>query len=634
MRIRGALRQETPESLLAAWRDRSDPRALAALFDRTAPHLFRVALSVAPDAATAEEAVQETFLVLLRDPGACDPSRPVTPWLVGVLRHKVLDARRRERRVPDPLRLEPRILPEDPADAAARRDAVDRVRAALDALPEPYRTVALLRWEYGLEPGEIAHARGLPPGTVRSLLSRSLDRLRKAVGGGAALALVLGVRPPTGLAGLRRSLLERAGGAGSGTAAAAGLAVGGVLVTKSAVAAGLAAALLLGAILGGGAVAIGLRPSPEAPPRDSSTAVDVSPLAEPPSAAARGPGPRPPAPDAPPAPAATAPGPDAAAAEVRKAHALLDGLDGTWFTAYKVGGTLAKSVHGPAVLAVVRERWPGLPRVVDRCNLMKGYAFSLAEDRFEVIDLGVRDPDPEVRRWAFDYLLPYAERGFHGNLPAYEAWRESVRGRRPEDLLRESADRLLGLLRAALPADRGALLERLEDVAWRLDPDSPPRAAIADALAPWLADPAWPIDPLLEVAEAAKPGPVRARELIEGLLRRGGEPERRALLLAGRIRAAWAAPALAERLLAADAGLAAAAAGALADLEDARAVGPLSEALAARGPDEGARAVASALAALSGVTEGEARDAAWWREWWAENRERIEREAARKEEGR
>lgn len=72
------------------------------------------------------------------------------PWLAGTLRHKILGARRRQRRVPDTLSLEPRTLPEDPADAAERRDAADRVRGALDRLPEPQRTVAMLRWESGL----------------------------------------------------------------------------------------------------------------------------------------------------------------------------------------------------------------------------------------------------------------------------------------------------------------------------------------------------------------------------------------------------------------------------------------------------------------------------------------------------
>ena len=242
------------DSLFSRFRASGDPAALAALFDRTAPHLFRIALSVAPDAATAEEAVQETFLAVLQDADRCDPSEPVMPWLVSVLRHKVLDARRRERRVPDPLRIEPRLLAEDPSDAAARRDAVDRVRAAMLRLSEPYRTIALLRWEYGLEPGEIAHARGEPPGTVRSTLSRALERLRADLGGGAVLALLLGARPADGLATVRSAVLAKAGVPAATAGGAAGVIVGGILVSKTAVAAALAAAFVLGGVAGGSAV--------------------------------------------------------------------------------------------------------------------------------------------------------------------------------------------------------------------------------------------------------------------------------------------------------------------------------------------------------------------------------------------
>src|SRR5881392_3298261 len=84
----------SPEALAVRYRSSGDARALAALFDATAPSLFRVALSLAHDAATAEDALQETYLAALEHLDRYDESRPVVPWLVGILRMMLLRARR------------------------------------------------------------------------------------------------------------------------------------------------------------------------------------------------------------------------------------------------------------------------------------------------------------------------------------------------------------------------------------------------------------------------------------------------------------------------------------------------------------------------------------------------------------
>ena len=97
-----AFAAESPDALFARFRERGDPDALAALFDATAPGLHRLAGTLTPDPATAEDAVQETFLAALAFADRFDATRPVVPWLVGILRHKVEYLRRRELRRPDP----------------------------------------------------------------------------------------------------------------------------------------------------------------------------------------------------------------------------------------------------------------------------------------------------------------------------------------------------------------------------------------------------------------------------------------------------------------------------------------------------------------------------------------------------
>jgi RNA polymerase sigma-70 factor (ECF subfamily) len=235
-----------PDVHLARYRETGAPAAFAALFDATSPDLFRLALSLSPDPAAAEDALQDTYLAALEAARRPEPVRDAMAWLVGILKHKVHHVRDRVVRLPDPLRLEPRLLESDPPTEAARAEEIERVRRALDALPEPYREVAILRWKYGVEPAAIADARGVPPGTVRSLLSRAAEKLRSALG--ALFVSQLDTLPARGPAAVREAVLRAARAAAPSKAAAAAALIGGLLVAKKTVAA-VAAVLLL--LLGG-----------------------------------------------------------------------------------------------------------------------------------------------------------------------------------------------------------------------------------------------------------------------------------------------------------------------------------------------------------------------------------------------
>ncbi len=242
MRIASTPGAATPEQLLRRFRETRDPAALGALYDATAPDLLRVALAIAPDAPSAENALQETFLALLEAPDRWDGARPVMPWLLGILHRQVGKVRRNAARVPDPLRVAPTLAIDDPAATAASRDEQTRVRAAIDDLPEPYRAVALMRWQHGLDPADIANLRREPPGTTRSLLSRALEKLRERLGGGAFA--LFGVPGTKGIGGVRRVLMSKAAAtAASGTTAAA---VAGAIVMKKVVAAVVAVLIVAG----------------------------------------------------------------------------------------------------------------------------------------------------------------------------------------------------------------------------------------------------------------------------------------------------------------------------------------------------------------------------------------------------
>ena len=197
-----------------------DPEDLAAVFDGTAPRLLRVALHVAPDAATAEDLVQATFVTAMERAEHFDDARPILPWLTGILEHHARRARSRAARRPDPERLPGPKDVVDPVRVAHDREFDAELRRALDALPDADRTVLVLALRHGLTPVQIADALGEAPGTVRVRLHRARARLRGRLPSGIASAGV-------GLASVRARVVELAaaqvGPSGVGIATTLGL---------------------------------------------------------------------------------------------------------------------------------------------------------------------------------------------------------------------------------------------------------------------------------------------------------------------------------------------------------------------------------------------------------------------------
>jgi RNA polymerase sigma-70 factor (ECF subfamily) len=72
----------------------------------------------------------------------------------------------------------------EPSTAAAPGDPFlsERLRQLVASLPAKARTVVVLRFQEELDPEEIAEVMGIPTGTVKSQLQRSLAMLRQKIG--------------------------------------------------------------------------------------------------------------------------------------------------------------------------------------------------------------------------------------------------------------------------------------------------------------------------------------------------------------------------------------------------------------------------------------------------------------------
>lgn len=186
------LRVETEVELLERLRS-GDEQAFTILVERYQVPMLRLANSMVSNRAVAEEAVQDTWMGVVRGIEKFEGRSSLRTWLFHILVNRVRTARavedkRRVDRLPsvDPSRFDGSgqwaqpVQPWD-EDVEERLDAsafVPTLRAALDQLPVRQREVVLLRDVEGLSSDETCDVLGIRPGNQRILLHRGRTGLR------------------------------------------------------------------------------------------------------------------------------------------------------------------------------------------------------------------------------------------------------------------------------------------------------------------------------------------------------------------------------------------------------------------------------------------------------------------------
>jgi RNA polymerase sigma factor (sigma-70 family) len=167
----------TDGQLLERFVRRRDEAAFAALVCRHSPMVLGVCRRVLGNLHDAEDALQATFLVLVRKAASVVPRELVANWLYGVayqtaLRVKVANARRRAREKQVTAMPEPEAAPPDPWPDL--RPLLDQ---ELSRLPDKYRVPILLCDLEGKTHQEAARQLGWPVGTLSGRLARGRKRL-------------------------------------------------------------------------------------------------------------------------------------------------------------------------------------------------------------------------------------------------------------------------------------------------------------------------------------------------------------------------------------------------------------------------------------------------------------------------
>lgn len=141
--------------------------------------IFGLCMALCRHRAEAENLYQETWLRALDRFGTYDPTRDFEPWITRIcvnlyrnmLRRRALEAAR--------------ILPlptekEDAIPAPGEEEYTD-LRAAVDALPCSLRTTVILYYFRDMDVASVSQVLSVPPGTVKSRLSRARKLLKEVL---------------------------------------------------------------------------------------------------------------------------------------------------------------------------------------------------------------------------------------------------------------------------------------------------------------------------------------------------------------------------------------------------------------------------------------------------------------------
>ena len=158
-----------------------DSAAQRAIYDQHVDRVYRLAYRLAGDEELARDFTQETFVRAFDRLGSFRGDSSLGTWLHAIGVSVALNGLRKVKR------WKAREAPLDDALTVgtpvrhAEPDLKERLRRAVDALPDGYRTVFVMHDVEGYTHEEIAQTLGIQPGTSKAQLFRARAKLRTAL---------------------------------------------------------------------------------------------------------------------------------------------------------------------------------------------------------------------------------------------------------------------------------------------------------------------------------------------------------------------------------------------------------------------------------------------------------------------
>jgi RNA polymerase sigma-70 factor, ECF subfamily len=161
-----------------------DESALTEVYDQYASFVYGLALRVIGDPRAAEDVSQDVFVAVWERPDAFDPERgSLRTWLGTLAHRRAVDYVRREeaRRRRTERDASRRASVPDVEEIAVALVTAERVREALDLLPDEQRRAIQLAYFGGKTYRQVAEVLGIPEGTAKSRLRLGLRRIADAL---------------------------------------------------------------------------------------------------------------------------------------------------------------------------------------------------------------------------------------------------------------------------------------------------------------------------------------------------------------------------------------------------------------------------------------------------------------------
>jgi RNA polymerase sigma-70 factor (ECF subfamily) len=156
-----------------------DPAAERELYDAHVDRVYRIVYRMVGDPDLAAEYTQDTFVRTFDRLAGFRGEAALSTWITSIAISVVYNGQRKVRRLRT---READLELAEPVATSERRadpDLKHRLAAAIDSLPEGYRTVFLMHDVEGYTHVEIGSALGIQEGTSKAQLSRARARLRQ-----------------------------------------------------------------------------------------------------------------------------------------------------------------------------------------------------------------------------------------------------------------------------------------------------------------------------------------------------------------------------------------------------------------------------------------------------------------------
>jgi RNA polymerase sigma-70 factor (ECF subfamily) len=168
---------------------RGDVALFEILMRRNNTRVYRAVRSLLRNEADSEEAMQATYVLAYSKLHTFRGAARFSTWLTQIALNEALGRLRRERRHPSVSLtvVEEHAMssiaapPETPEAQASRRELAGMIERAVDALPELYRVVFVLREIEGIDTAETAAVLDVSEEVVKTRLSRARATLRESI---------------------------------------------------------------------------------------------------------------------------------------------------------------------------------------------------------------------------------------------------------------------------------------------------------------------------------------------------------------------------------------------------------------------------------------------------------------------